>query len=184
MPRETDVIAFGDSLVACWPEAELAPAFPGCRILNLGLPGDRIQNALWRLDALPTGHLRPTWLCLLLGTNNLGDGDPADVIAAGLEAVTGRMLALWGRPRLLIVTLPWRVPLRPLGEGHRLHVNEVLLPDLARRLGATLVDADRALGRGPDETAISLEADGLHVSAAGYVRLGRALAEAVGGTAM
>ena len=55
MPGEADVIALGDSLVASWPPDGLAEAFPGSRILNLGLPGDRIRNTLWRPGSVRDG---------------------------------------------------------------------------------------------------------------------------------
>ena len=76
LPRAADMVVLGDSLAASWPADLLSAAAPGRRIWNFGLPGDRLQNTLWRLAAIDTSHLRPALCLLLLGTNNLGDGDP------------------------------------------------------------------------------------------------------------
>ena len=179
MRMQAEVVTLGDSLVAAWPASGLSDAFGGSSVANLGLPGERIQNTLWRLDAVEASHLRPSWCLVLLGTNNLGDGDPPDAIAAGLERVLGRTQDLWGGPRLVLVTVPWREPKAPHGEGERLHLNDDILPGLARRHRALLVDADQALGQGRDGAAANLEADLLHLSAAGYGRLGRAVRQAL-----
>lgn len=178
IPAEADVVALGDSLVAGWPDALMQRAFPGATLFNFGFGGDRIQTALWRLDTLAVAHLRPRTCLILLGTNNLGDGDPPDAISAGLEAVAERVGALWQRPSLIVVTLPWRLPRTASGEGDRLKLNGKLLPELARRTGAILVESDRAFRH--HEAALHLEEDGLHVSPSGYDRLTRLLSETLG----
>jgi hypothetical protein len=83
LPRAADLILVGDSLAAGWPTDLIAQ--PWQHVFNFGLPGDRIQHTLWRLDVLPLAHLRPERVVILLGTNNLGDGDEPDTIAAGCK---------------------------------------------------------------------------------------------------
>ena len=55
VPGAADLVVLGDSLAAAWPSADLLAARPGCVPFNFGLPGDRIQHTLWRLDAVATG---------------------------------------------------------------------------------------------------------------------------------
>jgi lysophospholipase L1-like esterase len=174
LPDAADLILFGDSLAAGWPEALHGQAFPDRRVWNFGLPGDRIQNALWRLGKVATAHLRPREVVLLLGTNNLGDGDPPEAIAEGLLAVAARIAALWGSPRIILVTVPARGAPPGFREADRLALNGRLPELIVTRPGTDLVEADAALESGPGEDP-SLLPDMLHLSEPGYVRLSRAL---------
>ncbi|NNM74956.1 GDSL-type esterase/lipase family protein [Enterovirga aerilata] len=179
IPDYVDLILLGDSLAAAWPSHLQGEAFPGRRVLNLGLPGDRIQNTLWRLRGGETAHLRPRELVLLLGTNNLGDGDPPDAIAAGLAAVLRRALSLWTGARPLVVTVPRRGEPPGFREADRLALNAALAAGLAGLAEAAIVDADAALAATRDEEP-SLMPDRLHISREGYVRLSRAMRVALG----
>jgi lysophospholipase L1-like esterase len=174
IPEAADLILLGDSLAAGWPGALVPLPFPEWQVLNLGLPGDRVGNTLWRLENLPARHLRPRVMLLLLGTNNLGDGDPADAITAGILAVLGRARDVWGGPKAILVT----VPRRGLDPGFREAERSALNAALARRLESdtevTILDADAALAEASGE-APSLLPDRLHLSEAGYARLGAAL---------
>src|SRR4051794_24764410 len=105
VPERADVILMGDSLAAGWPAWMWNERLPGRAVFNFGVPGERIQNTLWRLEAIATGHLAPRWAVLLLGTNNLGDGDPPGAIAAGLAAVAARAGELWHEPGILLFTI-------------------------------------------------------------------------------
>ena len=173
MPQAADLILLGDSLATGWPPDLFGVAFPGRRVLNLGLPGDRIQNTLWRLDMIEVGHLRPRELVLLLGTNNLGDGDPPHAIADGMAAVLRRARDLWGNPRPITVTVPRRGTREGFREEERLALNARLSEKLNAFTCSVLVDADSALAEAAGE-APSLDHDLLHLSRAGYARLSAA----------
>lgn len=177
IPETADLVLFGDSLAAAWPEALLHSAFPGWRVFNFGLPGDRVQNSLWRLASIPTTHLRPRALVMLLGTNNLGDGDPPEAIAQGLAAVLEAAIRQWGDPAAFVVTIPRRGEAPGFRQTERSRLNAELAG-----LRATLLDADAALVPSPGEEPCLL-ADMLHLSEAGYRRLGAALAAAIGAAA-
>ena len=176
VPESADLVILGDSLAAAWPAEDLLRSGACRHPFNCGLPGDRIANTLWRLGAMPIGHLRPRALVLLLGTNNLGDGDPPAAIAAGLRHVAERCLALWSPHVLVAIGLPWRRPGGVVREADRLAVNGALAAILADLRGYTL-DPDPILGAGPDETAATVLPDGLHLAAAAYPRLAAALAK-------
>jgi lysophospholipase L1-like esterase len=172
LPDAADLILFGDSLAAGWPRELHGQAFPGRRVWNFGLPGDRIQNALWRLGKVATAHLRPREVVLLLGTNNLGDGDPPEAIAAVLR----QALALWGDPRPVVLTVPRRGEPPGFRDADRAVLNETLRGELRAFQCATLVDADAALALASVREEPSLQPDLLHLSEAGYRRLGIATA--------
>lgn len=170
VPRQTDLIILGDSLAAGWPLSLLEEAAPqGTRIFNFGLPGERIQNTLWRLHEIDTSHLRPRIVVVLLGTNNLGDGDAAATILAGLSTLVVLMRTLWGNPRIILISIPWRGSPKPgLREADRLWINR----SLCGLYGVGFLDADDALTV-PGKPV--LENDALHLSAHGYSLLSHAL---------
>jgi lysophospholipase L1-like esterase len=169
LPEAADLVLLGDSLAAGWPPDLITAVAPGRRVFNFGLPGDRVQNTLWRLREIPTGHLRPRDLVVLLGTNNLGDGDPPGAIAAGLELALAEARRLWAVPRTILVTIPRRGPEPGFREPDRLALNASLAG-----VGAEfLIDADAVLDVA-DGTP-SLLPDRLHLSEDGYKRLSAAL---------
>lgn len=178
VPTEAEIVILGDSLAAGWPLDALRGALDGASVFRFGIPGERIQHTLWRLDAVPTGHLRPRHVILLLGTNNLGDGDPVERITAGLGAVVAAVRHLWRGPAIHLVTLPWRHERPTFCEAARRTLNGRLLPDLARALDLKLIDADAVLGVGPD-AEVNLLPDLLHLGPAGYEALTGAVLDAI-----
>jgi lysophospholipase L1-like esterase len=182
VPDRADVILLGDSLAAGWPACLWHESFPGKAVFNFGVPGERVQNTLWRLEAIATGHLAPRWAIILLGTNNLGDADPPDAIAAGLSAVAERVRQLWREPLILLFTIPPRGPSPRFREHDRIRVNALLAATWTGDDRHLLLDADLALGSAAlDGTAF--ESDRLHLSRAGYELLTLAFARCVAGRA-
>jgi lysophospholipase L1-like esterase len=173
LPRAADVILVGDSLAAGWPTDLIAE--PGQQVFNFGLPGDRIQHTLWRLDFVPLAHLRPERVVILLGTNNLGDGDAPDAIAAGLQTVIDRVRDLWGQPDCVLVTIPRRGPRGGFREADRLLTNALLARGAGTSGRTHLLNADLALRIGAAGLPQVTEPDLLHLSREGYRRLGAAL---------
>lgn len=180
VPGEAEIVILGDSLAAGWPLDALRDALAGAPVFRFGIPGERIQHTLWRLATVPTAHLRPRHVILLLGTNNLGDGDPVERIAEGLGAVVEAVHMLWHRPRVHLVTLPWRSERPTFCEAARQRLNGALLPGLARERGIRLIDADTVLGVGPAAEA-NLLPDLLHLGPAGYEALTHAALASIAG---
>jgi lysophospholipase L1-like esterase len=173
IPDRADVILLGDSLAAGWPARMLSAIFPGHAVFNFGVPGERIQNTLWRLENVDTGHLAPRWAIILLGTNNLGDGDPAEAIAAGLSAVATKVRQLWHEPCLLLFTVPPRGASPRFREHDRIRLNARLQEIWSAENRSVLLDADLAFGPDP---LTALDDDRLHLSLAGYDLLTGAIA--------
>jgi lysophospholipase L1-like esterase len=173
LPRAADLILVGDSLAAGWPTDLIAE--PGQHVFNFGLPGDRIQHTLWRLAVLPIAHLRPERVVILLGTNNLGDGDEPDAIAAGLQAVVDRVRDLWGPSDCVLVTIPQRGPGGGFREADRARTKALLARVARTSRGIDLLDADLALRIGAAGLPEVTETDLLHLSREGYRRLAAAL---------
>ncbi len=177
VPEVADLILLGDSLAASWPATLYPEAFPGRRVLNLGLTGDRVQNTLWRLGVMNIQHLRPREIVLLLGTNNLGDGDEVEAIACGIERLLSNVRLIWDEPQTYIVTIPRRGPDPGLCEAERVRLNNILRSELPGSLGAVLIEADAVLDCLPPAYS-SLLPDLLHLSPDGYRRLSAALLSA------
>lgn len=172
VPVAADLVILGDSNAAAWPDDLLAAELPGRAVFNFGLPGDRIQNVLWRLETIGTSHLRPRHVVIVLGTNNLADGDGPDEIAAGIDAVIEKVRALWGRPRIVLPAIARRGAGPLARSAEREHLNALLL---AREDTAVLaLRSDLLLDA---MGAAAFQPDGIHISRAGYTRLTRALAE-------
>jgi lysophospholipase L1-like esterase len=175
LPAAADLVLVGDSLAAGWPAEMVATAAPGQRIFNFGMPGDRIQNTLWRLAALSIDHLRPKGVLILLGTNNLGDEDEPEAIAAGIHAVVANVRRLWGEPHCILVTIPRRGPAPGFREPDRLRVNALLAHEATIPGALDLIDADAVFAGTAEHRTAATEPDLLHLSLAGYKRLTAAL---------
>jgi lysophospholipase L1-like esterase len=119
---------------------------------------------------------------LLLGTNNLGDGDPAEEVSRGLAAVAEGLLARWAGARLLLLTVPLRAERPGYADGERRRLNGLLATAWSDHPRVDLLDADAAL-HGSVADPPALDPDGLHLSEAGYRRLCGALARRLRGTA-
>lgn len=102
-----DLVFIGDSISHFWggsPAADQTPSdkhprvgdkvlsttLAGHRVLNLGFGSDRTQQVLWRLDYGELGGLKPKWVVINIGTNNTSDGNTAEEILAGIQAVCER----------------------------------------------------------------------------------------------
>jgi platelet-activating factor acetylhydrolase IB subunit beta/gamma len=191
-----DVIMLGDSLVQQWPQAAAERAFPGRRVLNAGVSGDTTQALLHRLDGRRiaatvqgervvigvTGweRQRPAAVLILLGTNNLRDHPPCDIVA-GLLAVVERTRRLWPDARILLLSLLPRGERQDDRQGEIAAVNAELAAIAARRAAPfTFLDVHGALlcpGGGP--CGMSRPPNHVHLTEEGYARLAAAVRAAI-----
>jgi lysophospholipase L1-like esterase len=109
---EINLVFLGDSITDGWrgnPQREIyANAFGKYNAFNTGIGGDQTQHLLWRIDHGELDGIAPKVVEIMIGTNNLGNGQtPAqtiDGIMCVVEAVekklpTTRILLLAVFPR-------------------------------------------------------------------------------------
>ena len=166
------LLLLGDSITQAWEtdgarvfSARLAPR----QALGLGVGGDRTEHLLWRLQSGEYDACPVRVAVVLIGTNNLGQGQTPQQTADGVSAVLDDVLARWpdGRVVLLAIFPRSARPDDPL----RLAVAQtnVLLRDVADRDRVTWLDFGDAFLTPDGTLPEALMPDALHLSEAGYV---------------
>jgi platelet-activating factor acetylhydrolase IB subunit beta/gamma len=168
-----DVVFLGDSLVSNWPSKLLSNVAPGRSVLNWGVPGDRTQQVLWRLQQLESAQLRPQIVVLLIGTNNLSARDDSCAIAQGIKAILQRIHVIWGTLPVLLVNIP------PRGEELNFRVDDrheiTAEIRMSMQNNVTLLDWEGDLIRAPS----AFRPDRTHFTYQGYEILTPLLAAAL-----
>lgn len=101
---EHAVVFLGDSITEGWGGG-LGAAFPGIKVANRGISGDTTRGVLIRLqeDVL---RLDPSAVVLLIGTNDLEDGAPPEVIASNLALIVAALERHGRMPIVLCQVFP------------------------------------------------------------------------------
>ena len=84
-----DLLMIGDSITHGWEgggKDVWKQYYEKRNAVNLGIGGDQTQHVLWRLDHGNIDGIQPKLAVLMIGTNNAGCGNPAE-IAAGVKAI-------------------------------------------------------------------------------------------------
>ncbi len=179
-PAAADIVLIGDSMIQRWPAREIMAAFPDRRIVNLGVGGDRTQNLLWRMRDLPLETLSPETVIILVGTNNLTDGDkPAD-IAGAIRLIVASAQKAWPAARIYVSAILPRGRDFAFRAGGREAVNRDLRLHAPHR-GYEFVEANETALTCPRTAAENFRPDGLHLAPAGYRILGQSLVDALRG---
>lgn len=110
-----DLVFIGDSITHHWGgppedhlklgEKVLKSAFANHRVLNLGFGSDRTQHVLWRLDHGELEGLNPKWVVINIGTNNTSDGNTAEEIMAGVQAVCERVKKQTPNAKIILMAI-------------------------------------------------------------------------------
>ncbi len=167
-----DLLFVGDSITEGWLgegrdtwNREYVPR----NALNLGIGGDETQHVLWRLDHGEVDGLSPRLVVLLIGTNNLGNGDdtPAET-AAGVAAVVAKLREkLPGSPILLLAVFPReREPNEPLRRAV-VELNRLIAP-LGGGTHVHYLDIGPVFLRPDGVLPTTIMPDYLHLSPAAY----------------
>ena len=156
-----------NQLVALEPRLEL--------IANLAVNGftsrDVVEVELPRLDAL-----RPEFVTLLIGVNDVVQGVPAETYRRNVVRVLEDVVERVGADRVLVVTTP-DYTVTPSGSDYGdpvqqaagIRENNEVITEVARVLGITVVDIhDISLEAATDPSLVAF--DGLHPSGAQYAR--------------
>jgi len=92
------VVFLGDSITQGWNT--LARDFPKLKVANRGISGDISSGVLYRLKA-DVLSLNPVAVILLIGTNDLGDGEDADDVAGNIKLILQAIQA--GNPKIKVI---------------------------------------------------------------------------------
>ncbi|MBI2762245.1 MAG: SGNH/GDSL hydrolase family protein [Chloroflexi bacterium] len=191
-------VALGDSytigtsvsLEARWPNqlvASLGPNEPSLDLVaNLGVNGytsqDVIAVELPQLDAL-----RPEFVTLLIGVNDVVQGVSADTYRGNLSAILDDLVARVGPNRIVLVTTP-DYTVTPAGadfgdpttQAAAIRTNNEIMATLAAARGIIVIDVFDISRRAATDRSL-VASDGLHPSSAQYQRWVDRIAPAVAG---
>jgi lysophospholipase L1-like esterase len=181
---DAEVVFLGDSITYGWGEegredlgkpswlAEFAPL----KAANFGFSGDQTQHLLYRIE---NGELdgHPRVAVVLIGTNNLSEGQSPEATASGVAAVVDAIHEVSPTTRVLLVGLLPRLPGAdgPYSAGVK-QVNAIVR-GWSREAEVEFLDAGAAFLKPDGQLDWDLSLDGLHPSAKGY----RALADVLRG---
>jgi lysophospholipase L1-like esterase len=153
-----DLVLIGDSLAERWDTKMWLPI----NVVNLGVGGDRIQDALWRLGSREWSKLKPRKVLIILGTNNL-NFDKVCAINFGLGKVFKRVAAIWPSTQIGFLEIPPRGPQFLQFNDSRTRINEAMrhVP------GVKAINVDDVITCGWQEPCANYS-DGVHFTQAGY----------------
>jgi lysophospholipase L1-like esterase len=92
-----EVLFLGDSITDAWrsgaPRKLWDERFAPLKAANFGISGDRTQHVLWRIQNGELEGLSPKVVCLMIGTNNIGqkNPEPAASAVAGVKAIVSEI---------------------------------------------------------------------------------------------
>jgi lysophospholipase L1-like esterase len=157
-----DTVVVGDSLAQMFDAAYWGPK----KILNLGIGGDKTQQALWRLNAFDWSKVSTKTVLLILGTNNLSAQKPCAIIS-GLDQVFHKLTALWPTARISYLNIPPRGPDFHQYEAQRVQINEAM----GNVAGLASFNLDDALTCGYTLPCKNYQPDLLHFTRDGYATI-------------
>ena len=118
--NKVDFVMIGDSITHSW--SKYPGVFEGSNLLNLGFPGDRTQNVLWRIENGALDGISPKIVTLMIGTNNMHDtkkaypADKLEDIFTGIKAIVLKCELVYRNRRLVIFSVFPRKPDRKMKE--------------------------------------------------------------------
>lgn len=165
-----DVVFLGNSITDYGQWEEL---FPGVKIKNRAISGDRTSWMLERLDPIVSGQ--PKKLFLMIGVNDLGAGVAPQTVAANIESIVTRFMKESPRTKIYVQSiLPVNNNIPKHAKAHGSKDAEIvqtnaMIKSMCERLGLTYIDVHSALA-GPDgKLRLEYTNDGLHLMMPGYL---------------
>lgn len=107
IPSDADLILIGDSQIDNWRKFQ-SEDLPSYKIYNFGVPQDRTQNVLWRMNNVGLESMVPKQIVIMIGTNNLSDGLEGCAIGAAIEKIAYKARKLWPQSSIAILSIPPR----------------------------------------------------------------------------
>ena|SRR5579864_8555748 len=161
LPRgPVDLWLIGDSLVEQWPDGHWEP----WRVLNWGIGGDKTQHVLWRVCQNETAQVSASRVLLLVGSNNIGQGDPPGAVAQGIECILRRLAGRLPRAHLCMIEPPPFGPNFQTCVSERQHLSRLL----RQTAPANSLNLDEDITAGSAYESGNYQEDGVHFTEAGY----------------
>ncbi|WP_407678105.1 GDSL-type esterase/lipase family protein [Candidatus Seribacter sulfatis] len=172
-----DFVMIGDSITHSW--SKYPGVFEGSNLLNLGFPGDRTQNVLWRIENGALDGISPKLVTLMIGTNNMHDTKkayPADKpqdIFTGIKAIVAEVRTRLPKSKLVIFSV---FPRKEGSENDRAKKVNAMLPQLADGKYVSHIDLNPFFTTEKGQQNKDLyNRDLLHFNNQGYQTWGRAI---------
>ena len=130
--NKVDFVMIGDSITHSW--GKHSEILNGSNLLNLGFPGDRTQNVLWRIENGALDGISPKLVTLMIGTNNMHDtkkaypADKPDEIFAGIQAIVAEVRTRLPNTKIVVFSV---FPRKAGPAYERVKAVNALLPQLA-----------------------------------------------------
>jgi beta-glucosidase len=108
-----DVLFLGDSITAGWNKAVWEEYFGDLKPVNFGIPADRTEHVLYRINQGTLDGISPKLVVLLIGTNNLKSGKvrhPPKFAADGVRTVIDEVLKRLPDTKILLMGIFPRQP--------------------------------------------------------------------------
>ena len=172
-----EFVMIGDSITHSW--SKYRGTFKGSNLLNLGFPGDRTQNVLWRIENGALDGISPKLVTLMIGTNNMHDTKkayPADKpkdIFTGIKAIVGELRTRLPKSKIVIFSV---LPRKEGSENERVKAVNAMLPQLADGKYVSLLDLNHFfLNENGHQNKVLYNRDLLHLNDQGYLVWGMAI---------
>ena len=130
--KKIDFVMIGDSITHSW--GKHPEILNENNLLNLGFPGDRTQNVLWRIDNGALDGISPKLVTLMIGTNNMHEDkkayspDKPEDIFTGIRAIVGEVGKCLPNTSIVIFSI---FPRKAGPAYERVKAVNALLPQLA-----------------------------------------------------
>jgi lysophospholipase L1-like esterase len=168
--QASNVVFLGDSITQWFQQGAGASVWSSKIALlgaaDLGVAGDTTNNVLWRVE---NGELagQPKVAVLMIGTNNLGNGESVEQTVAGIKADIAAIHAISPNTEILLNGLFPRGLPTDLVRAEVLEVNAEL-SDLASSLGVVYSDPGAKLEMADGTIGPNFLTDLVHPNASGY----------------
>jgi len=178
------VVLIGDSITHFWGGPPISSrlngpmawqrAFGNMPVINMGFGWDRTQNVLWRLRQGEFEGLRPQWVILAIGTNNLtgttnARANTPEEIVEGIDAICREIRRSSPESRIVLMAILPRgaKPNDPLRKPIQ-NTNRLLARRFASDSSVTYLDIGASFLAADGSLPVTMMPDGTHPSDAGY----------------
>ncbi|MEY4307675.1 MAG: hypothetical protein RJA95_1043 [Verrucomicrobiota bacterium] len=167
------VVFLGDSITQGWG-ADFKQAFAGLKLANRGIGGDTTRGMLLRLqeDVL---SLRPKAVVLLMGTNDIEVGVPAEAIGRNFRKIVAALKAHDPKLPVIVCRIFPSSATKQRPKETILAVNELFAAAVKGDPQFTVLDTYALFADPEGDAPPALFPDRLHLNAAGYAKWASAL---------